>query len=142
MGSQVLPQAAISELLSNGGYDAHLRRLRRELAAQVQNIRRVVLRKFPPGTTVTEPEGGYVLWVTMPEGSLNVRELFLNARAEGSASRRDISLPPTAATTAASGSTQGSAVIRTWRMRSPAGSVVPGIITHRITRLTVLFLQQ
>ncbi|MEM8350309.1 PLP-dependent aminotransferase family protein [Morganella morganii] len=83
MGSQVLPQAAISELLSNGGYDAHLRRLRRELAAQVQNIRRVVLREFPPGTTVTEPEGGYVLWVTMPEGSLNVRELFLNARAEG-----------------------------------------------------------
>lgn len=83
MGSQVLPQAAISELLSNGGYDAHLRRLRRELAVQIQKIRNLVLRTFPPGTTVSEPEGGYVLWVTMPEGSLNVRTLFLNARAEG-----------------------------------------------------------
>lgn len=83
MGSSLLPQAAIAELLRNGGYDAHLRKLRQELSMQISKIRQVVLREFPEGTKVTEPEGGYVLWVEMPRKSLNVRELFIKARRVG-----------------------------------------------------------
>ncbi|MGO4745991.1 aminotransferase-like domain-containing protein [Serratia quinivorans] len=83
MGSSILPQAAIAELLRNGGYDAHLRKLRRQLASLVAKIRQVVLREFPLGTKVTEPEGGYVLWVEMPETTLNVRTLFIKARNAG-----------------------------------------------------------
>ncbi|KON62609.1 HTH-type transcriptional regulator NorG [Komagataeibacter europaeus] len=83
MGSSILPQATIAELLSNGGYDAHLRKLRNKLANLVNKIRQVVLRAFPSGTKVSEPEGGYVLWVEMPKNALNVRTLFIKARNAG-----------------------------------------------------------
>ncbi|MFS2221504.1 PLP-dependent aminotransferase family protein [Pantoea sp. B65] len=83
MGTSVLSQAAIAELLRNGGYDAHLRKLRRELANQIGQMRRAVVRYFPPGTRVSDPEGGYVLWVEMPLQALNVRALFIKARNAG-----------------------------------------------------------
>lgn len=83
MGTSVPPQVAIAEMLRSGGYDAHLRKLRGTLASQMRHVREAVLRYFPAGTRVSDPEGGYVLWVEMPEGSLNVRELFLKARAQG-----------------------------------------------------------
>lgn len=83
MGTSVLPQAAIAELLRSGGYDAHLRKLRRELASQIRQMRAAVLRYFPPDTRVSEPEGGYVLWVEMPRQALNVRTLFIKARSAG-----------------------------------------------------------
>ena len=83
MGTSVLSQAAIAELLRSGGYDAHLRKLRRELKSQIQHMRQAVLRYFPAGTRVSEPEGGYVLWVEMPMQALNVRALFLKARNAG-----------------------------------------------------------
>ncbi|WP_312242527.1 PLP-dependent aminotransferase family protein [Pantoea sp.] len=83
MGTSVLSQAAVAELLRSGGYDAHLRKLRRELARQIHQMRQAVLRYFPGGTRVSDPEGGYVLWVEMPSGALNVRALFLKARNAG-----------------------------------------------------------
>ena len=83
MGTSVLLQAAIAELLHSGGYDAHLRKLRRELKNQIHHMRQAVLRYFPVGTCVSEPEGGYVLWVVMPQQALNVRELFIKARSAG-----------------------------------------------------------
>lgn len=83
MGSPILSQATIGELLRNGGYDAHLRKLRYELASQIRKIRQTVLREFPEGTKVSEPEGGYVLWVEMPQKALNVRSLFIKARNVG-----------------------------------------------------------
>lgn len=83
MGTSMLPQAAVAELLRSGGYDAHLRKLRRELAGQIQQMRQAILCYFPSGTRVSEPEGGYVLWVEMPFSSLNVRKLFLKARSAG-----------------------------------------------------------
>ncbi len=83
MGTSVLSQAAIAELLRSGGYDAHLRKLRRELKNQIHHMRQAVLRYFPAGTRVSEPEGGYVLWVEMPQQALNVRALFLKARNAG-----------------------------------------------------------
>lgn len=83
MGTSVLSQAAVAELLRSGGYDAHLRKLRRELARQIHLMRQAVLRYFPGGTRVSDPEGGYVLWVEMPSSALNVRALFLKARNAG-----------------------------------------------------------
>ncbi len=83
MGTSMLSQAAVAELLRSGGYDAHLRKLRRELAGQIQHMSQALLREFPAGTRVSEPEGGYVLWIEMPKRALNVRELFLKARNAG-----------------------------------------------------------
>ncbi|KAA8995641.1 PLP-dependent aminotransferase family protein [Affinibrenneria salicis] len=83
MGTSILPQAAVAELLKNGGYDAHLRQLRRELARQIVRLRAAVLRHFPAGTRVSAPQGGYVLWVEMPANCLPSHELFRLAREHG-----------------------------------------------------------
>jgi len=61
-------QLAIAEFLTNGGYDHHLRKLRRTYARQTAQAREAVIRNFPAGTRVSRPEGGYILWVEMPEG--------------------------------------------------------------------------
>jgi DNA-binding transcriptional MocR family regulator len=60
-------QLAIAEFLTNGGYDHHLRTIRRIYARQVAQVRDAVGRHFPRGTRVTRPEGGFVLWVEMPK---------------------------------------------------------------------------
>lgn len=61
-------QMAVAEFLSSGGYDRHLRRLRAELRRQVERIRDAVAALFPPGTRVTSPAGGFVVWVELPVG--------------------------------------------------------------------------
>ncbi len=60
-------QLAIAEFLTNGGYDHHLRTIRRVYGRQVEKMRDAVGRFFPLGTSVTRPEGGFILWVEMPE---------------------------------------------------------------------------
>ncbi len=60
-------QLAIAEFLANGGYDHHLRTLRGVYARNVSGMREAVGRYFPQGTRVTRPEGGFILWVEMPE---------------------------------------------------------------------------
>jgi DNA-binding transcriptional MocR family regulator len=82
VASPTLPALAIAEFLDGGGYDHHLRKLRRHLAAQVQQMREAVAEYFPPGTRVSRPQGGYVLWVEMPTGT-NALELQAKALARG-----------------------------------------------------------
>lgn len=61
-------QAAIAHYLEGGDYERHLRALRRALAAQQRLLRAAVLQHFPSGTHVTQPQGGYFLWVELPAG--------------------------------------------------------------------------
>lgn len=60
------PQLAIAEFLANGGYDHHLRSLRRIHARQMCLMGQAVGRYFPKETRVTCPVGGFVLWVEFP----------------------------------------------------------------------------
>lgn len=71
-------QLAVAEFLTSGGYDRHLRALRRTYAAQLGHVRAAVARWFPEGTRVTRPEGGFVLWVELPP---DVDGLTLHQRA-------------------------------------------------------------
>ena len=80
--SPALPQAALAELLSSGGYDSHLRRMRRVLKDNVERTLRAVDRCFPIGTKVTRPAGGFVLWVELPP-AVDSGQLFEQALAEG-----------------------------------------------------------
>src|SRR5262249_54544002 len=68
VGVSDLLQLTAAEFLAGGGYDRLLRRLRRSYRQQVQVVTHSVLRHFPPGTRVTQPSGGFVLWVVMPRG--------------------------------------------------------------------------
>lgn len=60
-------QVAVLEFLRHGGFDKHLRQLRTALAAQQAVALRCIAKYFPAGTRTTQPEGGYFLWVELPE---------------------------------------------------------------------------
>ena len=77
-----LPQAAMAAFLQSGGYDSHLRRLRRSFADHIDRMIRTIDRTFPAGTRVTRPEGGFVLWLELPAGC-DCRELFQDALEQG-----------------------------------------------------------
>lgn len=80
-GTAKLPQMAVAEFLDSGGYDHHLRRIRRVYARHVAQMSQAIVRNFPEGTRVTRPSGGFVLWVQLPEGvdSLQLYKLALKA---------------------------------------------------------------
>lgn len=78
VGSPMLPQMAVAEFIASGGYDHHLRRLRRDYAYYVEQMSQAVMRAFPAGVRVTRPSGGFVIWVQLPE---NVDALDLYAHA-------------------------------------------------------------
>lgn len=65
--TSTIPQLAIAEFLRKDGYDFHLRRVRKAYAQQANIMAAAVRRFFPPGTRVSRPAGGYVLWVELPE---------------------------------------------------------------------------
>jgi DNA-binding transcriptional MocR family regulator len=66
LSAPVLPQIATAEYLSSGGYDHHLRRIRRIFAENIDRMLRIIELAFPKGTKVTRPSGGYVLWLQLP----------------------------------------------------------------------------
>jgi DNA-binding transcriptional MocR family regulator len=68
LATATLPQLAVAEFLANGGYDRHLRRLRKAAARQMEWLSRAVARHFPEGTKMTRPQGGLGLWVELPPG--------------------------------------------------------------------------
>ena len=78
----VLPQIAFAEFLSSGGYDGHLRRIRRAFAENIDRTLATIERVFPAGTRVSRPAGGFVLWLELPP-NVRTRELFAEAIALG-----------------------------------------------------------
>jgi DNA-binding transcriptional MocR family regulator len=70
-----LVQCAFAEYLASGGYDRHLRRMRGVFRDNIERMSQAISRSFPPGTRVSRPSGGYVLWVELPR-RIDTRELF------------------------------------------------------------------
>ncbi|HEX8963094.1 MAG TPA: PLP-dependent aminotransferase family protein [Rhodocyclaceae bacterium] len=77
-----IQQAALAEFIEGGGFDRHLRRLRRAFSAQVARMSEAVAEHFPPGCLLSRPQGGFVLWVEMPR-AVDALELHGAAVAEG-----------------------------------------------------------
>jgi len=82
LATSIPPQRAIAEYLAQGTYDRHLRQLRAALGAERQRARRLIERHFPRGTRVTQPAGGYFLWLELP-ASVDALELHHRAMAQG-----------------------------------------------------------
>jgi DNA-binding transcriptional MocR family regulator len=59
-------QLTIAAFLANGGYDRHLRHLRRAHQSQTLRMTQAICEYFPGETKVTRPNGGHVLWVELP----------------------------------------------------------------------------
>ncbi|MEO1300240.1 MAG: PLP-dependent aminotransferase family protein, partial [Cyanobacteria bacterium J06636_16] len=61
-------QLTVAAFLSNGGYDRHLRQLRRVYQSQMNRMQQAICDYFPAETCVSRPQGGHVLWLEMPNG--------------------------------------------------------------------------
>ncbi|AHG22112.1 GntR family transcriptional regulator [Chania multitudinisentens RB-25] len=82
VSTSVPMQMAIADYLLHGGYDTHLRRLRRLLALRQSVMSQAIAHYFPPTVKVSQPVGGYFLWLELrPEQSAMV--LYQRALAEG-----------------------------------------------------------
>jgi len=80
--SPTLGQMVVAQFLESGGYDQHLRRIRREYARNVELLSDAVVRYFPGGMRLTRPSGGFVLWVRLPE-NVDSLELYKIAHESG-----------------------------------------------------------
>jgi DNA-binding transcriptional MocR family regulator len=77
-----LPQLALAEFLESGAFDKHVKQLRVALWQSVDASREEVLRTFPHGTRVSRPQGGFVLWIQLPDQFDGV-DLYRKAAAAG-----------------------------------------------------------
>ena len=82
LASATPTQLAMARYLSTGGFDRHLRRLRRVYKEQLQLLSDTVHRTFPTGTRATRPRGGHLLWVELPK-SIDTRPLHEAVAAAG-----------------------------------------------------------
>ncbi|WP_105201141.1 aminotransferase-like domain-containing protein [Pseudoalteromonas sp. T1lg10] len=64
--SSLMNQWTLYEFMNSGDYDKNLRVMRQRLALNKERMRALVQRHFPPGTRMTNPQGGCVLWLQLP----------------------------------------------------------------------------
>lgn len=82
LATNIPAQEGLAAYLRGGRYDTHLRRLRRKLASQQEEMHAAITRHFPSGTRATRAEGGYFTWVELPP-QVDALELHRLAAAEG-----------------------------------------------------------
>jgi len=80
ISASVPAQVGIAKYLQKGGYDKHLRNLRHALLVNQIKFVEAIERYFPAGTCLTLPQGGYFLWVKLPDNvnALELHKLALN----------------------------------------------------------------
>lgn len=83
MAAATVPQLGLAAFLEEGGLDAHLRQMRVSVRAAIEEVRARVLATFPAGTTVTDPAGGHVLWITLPGERVDTSRLFARGVEQG-----------------------------------------------------------
>lgn len=62
-----LSQYALSSYLESGHYDRHLRKTRINCQQNVEAISQLVKQFFPAGTRISQPKGGFIIWIALPE---------------------------------------------------------------------------
>ncbi|EKN4704684.1 PLP-dependent aminotransferase family protein [Yersinia ruckeri] len=82
VSASVPTQLALADYLTQGGYDTHLRRLRRVMEQRLNSMHQAVVDAFPRNVKISHPGGGYFLWLEM-EPPFNTNELYLRALEQG-----------------------------------------------------------
>ena len=67
LAAPLFEQQVLADYMKSGKLPAHLRKLRTRLSSVVPLARDSVRQHFPAGTRVRGPEGGWWLWVELPE---------------------------------------------------------------------------
>jgi len=73
--SGLLTQLTLSEFLASGDYDRHLKRLLPILKQNAGRMSAAVQLGFPANTGISDPKGGSVLWLELPD-NVNAEQLF------------------------------------------------------------------
>ncbi|RBP35224.1 GntR family transcriptional regulator [Roseimicrobium gellanilyticum] len=66
LATATLPELAIAEFLATGGYDHYLRTARRTYEGLVERVSNTIAAHFPQPVKMTQPKGGFLLWVELP----------------------------------------------------------------------------
>lgn len=77
-GGPVIVQAAMADFLHENGYEYHIKRLRKFISVQTHQVKQFILKYFPSDIKVTNPQGGYFLWIELNK-NINTMELFHEA---------------------------------------------------------------
>jgi 2-aminoadipate transaminase len=80
--TSTLMQAGLAQFLGEGSYERHLRRVVREMAVRLAAAEKALEAHLPPGSRFSRPDGGYVIWVTLPDG-IDTHALLPEARRAG-----------------------------------------------------------
>ena len=80
--NEPLAQVAVAEYMGSKAYDRHMNRLRLQLKRQRTRVAEAIGNYFPPGTRMSLPVGGMLLWVELPE-QRNSDQVFERALAQG-----------------------------------------------------------
>ncbi|MCP1439615.1 DNA-binding transcriptional MocR family regulator [Erwinia persicina] len=74
-------QLALVDYLGSRSYDVHLRRLRQRLEQRKSLARQSLRRHLPASAKINDSQGGYFLWIELPE-AVNTTELYYRALRE------------------------------------------------------------
>lgn len=80
--TNVVLEEALADLLTQGSYEAHLRRLTAHMRQRRSEARHLIALHFPAGTRVSNPPSGDTLWLEMAP-DFSSMELFRRCAAEG-----------------------------------------------------------
>lgn len=75
-------QGAVAHFFNNGRYDLHMNKLRKKLHIESILYRKAISDHFPVGTRMTNPKGGFVIWIELDK-KIDGTEVFYNALAKG-----------------------------------------------------------
>ncbi|WP_133622228.1 PLP-dependent aminotransferase family protein [Erwinia sp. LJJL01] len=75
-------QMAVAAFIRQGHYQPHLRRMRSFYQRNLETFTRRVRHHFPCGICVTRPQGGFLIWVELPE-PFDAWQLNQDLRASG-----------------------------------------------------------
>lgn len=67
-GQSPVLELALADLILQTGHAAAMRQLRAAIAARMDAVRHEIAQAFPPGTRVSDPPGGLLLWLELPRG--------------------------------------------------------------------------
>jgi DNA-binding transcriptional MocR family regulator len=79
ISSTSITSEAVADFLKNGRYENHLRKMRQTLYHNSIKYSNAVAKYFPGGTKITQPQGGYFLWIEL-EKQINTARLYDQAR--------------------------------------------------------------
>jgi 2-aminoadipate transaminase len=81
--SDRIVQRAIVIAAADGWLDEHVAAVRAHYGARCDHMLECLVREMPPGVHWTEPEGGFFVWVTLPEGGPTADQLLPEAIRHG-----------------------------------------------------------